>query len=441
VTTGTGLAAGASAAPFTVAVNTTGLVAGTYSGNVRITGAAGTANSPKDVPVTLKVESDPTIGLSPGALIFTITLGAANPPNQTVTVTNTGDLTLTWSAAGSVTTPVAGTWLGLSGVTTGSLTGGLQATFDVTADATGLAAGTYAGMITVSGLAGTTNTPQTIGVTFNVNAPASLIGSGKIPRAGYCGSVGFDVAFPLILLWAWRQWRRGRRSPAGLLPMLLIAMAFLTVDQAAQAQDEIRLPRTLAEEESQEKPQPESQEQPQERPTTMPVPAQEEKPDAGLLNLKALTLNGHAGVLVFTSDFKADPAFCGGVQLRVPSPWVSGLLSSEPDRLGFLLDLTGSSIKRDIGTQNETGGLLLITAGLYGAFYRTESFEAEAELALQYGYFGGVDKVSDGFAAVLGIRGAVNLGSQFWLTLNPQMAFGDAGSHVYILNAGLDIRF
>jgi hypothetical protein len=52
-----------------------------------------------------------------------------------------------------------------------------------------------------------------------------------------------------------------------------------------------------------------------------------------------------------------------------------------------------------------------------------------------------VDKVSDGFAAVLGIRGAVNLGSQFWLTLNPQMAFGDAGSHVYILNAGLDIRF
>jgi hypothetical protein len=35
----------------------------------------------------------------------------------------------------------------------------------------------------------------------------------------------------------------------------------------------------------------------------------------------------------------------------------------------------------------------------------------------------------------------LSLGSRCWLTLNPQMAFGDAGSHVYILNAGLDIRF
>jgi hypothetical protein len=424
----TGVHAGNSSAAFNVTPDITGLAPGTYSGTVRITGGAGTVNSPVDIPVTLKIESQPIIGLSPAALVFTVTLGDANPTNQQVTVTNLGDLTLNWTATSSVSTPVAGTWLGLSGTLSGSLTGGVSGPpFDVTVDLTNLAAGTYTGSVTVSDPAATNN-PQTIGVTLIINTPAGTI---KIPKAGYCGSVGFDVAFPLILLWAFRKWRGGRRAMGTSVSLLLVLVFSLSGGASARADEEFDLPRSLAQEEKAP-----------ERPTAMPTPAQEGKPGEEFFDFAAGILNLHIGVVDFSSDFHAKAEVCGGLGVRIPSPFLSTLFGHERDRVGFLVDVTGSGISRDItGIQDKSGTLIFATAGLYGTFVRTESFEAQVEVAAQYGYFGGVTNLTNGFAALVGLRGALQLGDGVWLTLEPEIAIGSAGSRLYFVNAGIDIQF
>lgn len=406
-TSGTGLAAGTSALLFGVGIDVTGLPRGTYTGFVRVTGSAPAENSPQDIPVTLHVLSQPSIGLAPPALVLTMTRGFGNPANQTVTVTNTGDLTLTWTASASVATPTGGTWLTLLGGTAGSLSGGLSASFDVAVDGAGLAAGSYSGTIMVAGGAGTTNTPQTIGVTLIVNeAPASA----TLPSVGYvCGSIGFDVGLPLIALWLLRR----RRSRA----FALLAGVALSLAAAvpAQAGD---FPTSLSQEEA-------------------PSHAK-----SGLLDFSGTALSVHAGVLDFSSDFKADPEFCAGIGLRVPSPWLSGIVSSEPDRVGAFFDVTGSGIHREAaGSGDKSSMIFFVTGGFYGVLVRTEWIETQVEAAIQYGSFGDVDNVNEGIAGLIGIRGALNVGKGMAITLDPQVAFGNAGARIYFLSAGLDLRF
>ncbi len=165
------VAAGTSQA-LTVTATPGVLAAGSYSGLVTL--ASGNAtNAPQLVFVTMNLSGEPRIGLSPSSLTF-ITGVTINPPNQQVTVTNTGGLTLNWTATSSVSTPPAGAWLSLSGTTTGSLTAGLSAPpFDAVVDVTGLAAGTYVGTITVTAPA-TSNSPQPITVTLNVSASPAI---------------------------------------------------------------------------------------------------------------------------------------------------------------------------------------------------------------------------------------------------------------------------
>jgi hypothetical protein len=147
---------------FTVSVNTAGLSAGTVSAPITIT-ASGATNTPQTVIVSLAVTAPatPTIGYSPASLSFTATQGGANPNNQTVSITNTGTGTLSWTVSDNAT------WLTLSPAS-GTGNGSVTASVNVS----GLAAGTYNAAITIAG-SGATNTPQTVPVTLTVNAAPS----------------------------------------------------------------------------------------------------------------------------------------------------------------------------------------------------------------------------------------------------------------------------
>ena len=96
----------------------------------------------------------PVIGTSPTSLAFTATQGGANPATQTLTISNTGGGTLTWSASDNAA------WLTVSpasGIGNGS------ATLTVTTGT--LTAGTYNGTVTVSA----TGAPSvTVPVTFTI---------------------------------------------------------------------------------------------------------------------------------------------------------------------------------------------------------------------------------------------------------------------------------
>ncbi|MFA5066394.1 MAG: polysaccharide deacetylase family protein, partial [Dehalococcoidia bacterium] len=92
----------------TVSADTTGLSADTYNGTITIT-SAGATNTPQAVPVTLTVQApSPTIAFSPAGLTFSGTQGGGNPASQSLTITNSGGGTLTWTASSDAA------WLTLS---------------------------------------------------------------------------------------------------------------------------------------------------------------------------------------------------------------------------------------------------------------------------------------------------------------------------------------
>ena len=83
----------------------------------------------------------PAIGASPTNLSFTATQGGANPATQTLSISNTGDGTLSWTASASANPP----WLTLSPA---SGTGDGAVTLTVTTGA--LAAGSYSATVTLN---------------------------------------------------------------------------------------------------------------------------------------------------------------------------------------------------------------------------------------------------------------------------------------------------
>jgi len=139
-----------------VAVNVTGLTAGTYHANITLSeafivfvspsqGAGSTAIdgvAPVVVPVTLNL-GVPEISVSPTPLTFTTNEGE-NPPSQTLEICNTGTGTLNWNI-----TDGAG-WLS-ENPTSGSLGAGECEDVTVSVDTTGMAAGDYTATITVTG--------------------------------------------------------------------------------------------------------------------------------------------------------------------------------------------------------------------------------------------------------------------------------------------------
>ena len=139
----------------TASVTTGMLTAGTYNGTVTL---SATGATPVTVPITFTVATAPTLSVSPSSLSYTATQGAANPTNQTLSLTNAGGI-LNWTASDNAS------WLS---VTPGSGSG--SGTLTASVNTAGLAAGTYNGTITITATGATTNT---VGVTLTVNPPAT----------------------------------------------------------------------------------------------------------------------------------------------------------------------------------------------------------------------------------------------------------------------------
>ncbi|MEZ4417615.1 MAG: choice-of-anchor D domain-containing protein [Gemmatimonadota bacterium] len=155
-------------ATLTLTPNTAGLAAGTYTATVPVTSPVALTRS---VSVTLTLAAPPTIGVSLPALTFNGTQGSANPPSQSVSITNTGGSTLD-----GLSTSIS--YASTSGWLTASLSGtAAPATLTVTAALGSLPAGTYNATINVaSTAAGVTNSPQAIAVAFVVTQPPPAIG-------------------------------------------------------------------------------------------------------------------------------------------------------------------------------------------------------------------------------------------------------------------------
>ncbi len=144
-----------------VAVDVTGLTAGTYNGTITVT-APGAVNTPQTIPVTLNVTSVPEIQLTPNTLTFNAPFGGPNPPSQNVQVANVGGGSMMpWTATDNAP------WLSESPTSGGGP--GPDVLMLVSVDVTGLLAGTHTATITVTAPSAS-NSPQTVFVTLNVSA-------------------------------------------------------------------------------------------------------------------------------------------------------------------------------------------------------------------------------------------------------------------------------
>jgi hypothetical protein len=163
------LSAGTAPSTLSIQGSGAGLIAGTYTATV-IVGSTLAGIAPATISVAMVAGPGPLISVSPSSVAFGAVVGGANPPTQTVAVTNSGAGTLGGLSVGTISYgPGATGWLsaGLSG-TTAPVTLTLQPTTGA------LAAGAYSADVPInSSQAGVA--PQTVSVTFTV-AGGAVIG-------------------------------------------------------------------------------------------------------------------------------------------------------------------------------------------------------------------------------------------------------------------------
>ena len=149
-----------------IGVDPSRLPVGVYTGSVTIA-APGAANS-LSVPVTLTVNLNPLLNVSPSSVAFNFTTTGPVPAPQTIALSSTGG-PLPFTAA--VSTGSGGPWLQVA-----PATGTTPASLTITADPTGLPQGTYAGSVTLT-LTGAGVNTVVVPVTLSVNTLPMLTAS------------------------------------------------------------------------------------------------------------------------------------------------------------------------------------------------------------------------------------------------------------------------
>ena len=154
-------ASGTAPSTLTVSVVPSGLAAGTYGGSIQVS-SAGASNTPATVPVTLTVApAAPSLAVFPKTLAFNYTVEASLPAAQSVSITNTGGGSLSWTASASAN------WIGVS-----PPSGTAPATLSISVNPAGLSPGTYGANVQIAAT-GATGSPTAVTVTLVVQASPS----------------------------------------------------------------------------------------------------------------------------------------------------------------------------------------------------------------------------------------------------------------------------
>jgi hypothetical protein len=182
---------------------------------------------------------------------------------------------------------------------------------------------------------------------------------------------------------------------------------------------------------------------PPDAPAAAPQEQDAGAPASDFIDVEKVEVNLVGGLAVFSSDFEADPSFLAGISIRAPLPLLSrDVMELEEDAFGLFASIRFSSVERDFepALEDEKGTVILADLGLDYVFYRDEDFRFLAQAGVQYGHFGNVTDLDNGFGALLGLSGEACLTEGFWVVVTPQISLGGNGDFVVLLEAGLNIR-
>lgn len=189
--------------------------------------------------------------------------------------------------------------------------------------------------------------------------------------------------------------------------------------------------------------EPKQEEKKQDGPPAPAEPAPQAE-DPSFIDFGRLELFPHLGLALYSNDFNADPDFCGGISSRAPLPWLSrGLLGLETDRIGAFLDLTVSSIRRELGTgsEDDSGALLFVSLGADVALLESESFKAAFQIGLQYAHLRSVTDLDGGVGLHLGVSASIPFTERLSIGINPTLSLGSGGDHLWLIHFGLVYGF
>lgn len=166
-----------------VAIDSSGLAAGTHRGEIRFIDSAA-ANSPQKVKVTLTVSDTPppVIGLSSSVFTFQKMNNGPDPDSQFLFVKNSGDGALNYSLQYDIS------WLSVS--PTSGKSSGADKKHTLSVNAGGMGTGTYNGIIRVVDT-NASNNPQRVQVTLNITAPLTdnKVGMSLNPSSASPGNI------------------------------------------------------------------------------------------------------------------------------------------------------------------------------------------------------------------------------------------------------------
>jgi Viral BACON domain len=169
-------------ATFTVTVTSAALIAASYTGSISLSAVNNgitIVGSPQVVGVTLNVHAPPALAVNPGSLTINITSGGTDQP---LTISNTGDEPMNWTAALGFDAP---SFVSLSATSGTGLAGGSGVNVNVSVDATGVTSGTYTTSLTISAIDpitgnAVTGSPAVVSITINVAPPSMQVSTNSV---------------------------------------------------------------------------------------------------------------------------------------------------------------------------------------------------------------------------------------------------------------------
>ena len=180
-----GSSTGGAPVTITVSINTTGLTAGSYADDIKVTDQGSPPAATATVHVALNISNlpSPSIGVNPSGGLAFITPVGSNPASQTFTVQNTGGGTLNFLIANSQP------WLIVSpsqGTSSGALV-----TITVSVNTAGLLQATYSDDIRITDQGSNPASPATIHVTLTVtnsSTPAAVVSASTLSFTAQSGT-------------------------------------------------------------------------------------------------------------------------------------------------------------------------------------------------------------------------------------------------------------
>lgn len=174
--------------------------------------------------------------------------------------------------------------------------------------------------------------------------------------------------------------------------------------------------------------------------TPVPPPGTQE---AGVVDFEWLELQPRIGMAIFSKDYHIDPSAAFGILARVPITWLSPSSNPDGDYFGLFAQLDIAVVKRNIEPKldKDSGPVMFLAFGIDYSLYRDETWMIMLAGGIQYGMFGGITDLIDGFAPIVALRLGVTVSRSVSLTFSPEYCMGQKGDSIILALVGAQIGF